>query len=37
MAHRLAEEALGAVQGRPMTMPDGFHLASHIAVATRKA
>ncbi|PJI41218.1 MAG: D-amino-acid oxidase [Rhizobium sp.] len=37
MAHRLAEEALGAVQGRPMTMPDSFHLASHIAVATRNA
>ncbi|MBA3039094.1 MAG: FAD-binding oxidoreductase [Alphaproteobacteria bacterium] len=37
MAHRLAEEALGAVQGRPMTMPDGFHLASHVAVATRNA
>ncbi len=37
MAHRLAEEALGAFQGRPMAMPDGFHLASHIAVATRSA
>lgn len=37
MAHRLATEALGAVQGQPMNMPDGFHLASHIAVATRNA
>ncbi len=37
MAHRLAEEALSAFQDRPMTMPDSFHLASHIAVATRSA
>ena len=37
MAHRLADEALGAVQGLSMNVPDGFRLASHIAVATRNA
>lgn len=37
MAHRLADEALRAVQGLSMNVPDGFRLASHIAVATRNA
>lgn len=37
MAHRLAEQALAAVEGRAMAMPDNFQLLSHIAVATRKA
>jgi len=37
MAHRLAEQALAAVEGYAMAMPDSFQLQSHIAVATRKA
>ncbi|WP_147178842.1 MULTISPECIES: NAD(P)/FAD-dependent oxidoreductase [Alphaproteobacteria] len=37
MAHRLADEALAAVEGRSIAMPEGFHLRSHIDVATRKA
>ena len=32
-----SDEALRAVQGLSMNVPDGFRLASHIAVATRKA
>lgn len=39
LAHRLAEVALGEVSGTSLAaakMPDGFTLASHIGVASRK-
>lgn len=35
LAHRLAEAALQAVEGGMPNLPASFHLASHIAVASR--